>query len=121
MLPSLKLLCLVALPCLVSCAVANDKDSIHYRISVAPDSRSIQITCSQVSAGGCVFWIGDPKADSHRSVRLAAGATEHLGAEAFDAHYCAAVREERLAWPGCLSGPTSGALSRDTSVDYTFW
>lgn len=121
MLPSLKLLCLVALPCLVSCAVANDQDSIHYQLSADPASRSIQITCNQASAGGCVFWIGDPTADSHRSIHLAAGAVERLGAEAFEARYCAAVREERLAWPGCLSGPTSGALSRDIKVDYTFW
>ena len=121
MLPPLKLLCLVALPGLVSCAVANDKDSIHYRISADPTSRSVQITCNQASAAGCVFWIGDPKADSHRSVRLVAGTSEHLGTEAFEAHYCAAVREERLAWPGCLGGPTSGALSRDTNIDYIFW
>ena len=121
MLPSLKLLCLVALPCLVSCAVASDKESIHYQISADPTSRSVQITCDQASADGCVFWIGDPRADSHRSVYLAAGAKERLGADAFEAHYCAAAREDRLSWPGCLDRATSGTLSRDTKIDYVYW
>ncbi len=116
-----KLLCLVALPSLLSCAAVRDSESIHYRISADASSHAIQIACSPASAAGCVFWVGDPKAATHRVIRLAAGATERLGPEAFDAHYCAAVKEERLEWPACMGGPTSGALGRDANVDFTFW
>ncbi len=121
MSPSLKLLCLIGLPSLVSCAVANDREAIHYRIIAEPATRTAQIACDPASASGCVFWIGDPKGDSHRSIHLAAGATEHLGPDAFDARYCAGLKDERLAWPGCLDSATAGALSRSTNVDYVYW
>ena len=121
MSPSLKLLCLIALPSLVSCAVANDREAIHYKIDAEPTTRTARITCGLASANGCVFWIGDPKAESHRAIHLAAGATQHLGPEAFDASYCAGVKEERLAWPACLDGATAGALSHSNNVDYVFW
>ena len=121
MSPSLKLLCILGLTSLLSCAVAGEHDSIHYRIVAEPVARTVEIACASTSPAGCVFWIGEPKSSSHRSVHLDAGATERLGSEVFDAHYCAAVREDRLEWPGCLDRAPSGELSQSTNVDYVFW
>lgn len=122
MSPSLKLLCLIGLPILASCAAANDRESIHYKISAEPATRTTEIACEPASVGGCVFRVGDSTAGSSRTIRLVAGATQRLGPDQFEARYCAGVHEERMAWPGCLGDTTTaGPLNRSTAVDFVYW